>query len=90
MNKATLIQKIETLKSDAGMWDVSLNEQNSADFVIGYFYNSNTERYDVFVNNERGRQRVRLSTVDEIEALEKVLSLLEFEAETTRRNKRMS
>ena len=60
-------------------------EQNSkADFVMGYYFNQNSSMYDVYINNERGKHRIRLSTSDELMALEKLLSMIEFEIESNR------
>lgn len=45
-------------------------------FVMGYYFNPNTNLFDVFINNERGRQRIKLSTNDELKALDKFLSMV--------------
>lgn len=89
MDKHELLNKINQLKDEIGMWEIALNEHREADFVIGYYYDDAAGKYNVYINNERGRHRVRKSTENEIGALEKLLSIVEFEAETTRRNARM-
>ena len=52
---------------------------------MGYYFNHDNGVYDVYINNERGRQRIRLSTKDELKALEKLLSMIEFEIESNRK-----
>lgn len=89
MNKQELFNQIIQLKSEVGMWEIAINEHRESDFVIGYYYDDSEEKYNVYINNERGRQRIKKSTESEVEALAKVLSLVEFEAETNRRNARM-
>ena len=51
---------------------------------MGYFLNQDRNMYDVYINNERGRQRICLSTSDEWMALEKLLTMVEFEVESNR------
>lgn len=84
MEKKDYINKINELKDKIGVWSISLEVCSKAGFVMGYFWNLKTEKYDVYINNERGRQRIRLSTDDELEALDKLLSMIEFEIESNR------
>ena len=84
MEKKEYIDRINELKDKIGLWDVELNEYTKADFVIGYYYNENTQEYTVYINKERGRHRVRKITKNENEALEKLVSMLEYEAESNR------
>ena len=64
-----------------------INALTRADFVIGYVFNDETKMYDVYINNERGSRHIRKSTANEIEALEKVYDMLEFEKESIRMGK---
>ena len=84
MNKEEYLNIINEKKSEIGMWDVLLEENSKAGFVMGFFWNPDSNMYDVYINNERGKQRVRFSTSDELAALEKLLSMIEFEIESNR------
>lgn len=79
-----LIDKILALKPQIGMWDIAFNESTMADFVVSYMYNEQTNEYEVYINIERGRHRVRRITSDEIEALEKLYLMVLFETESNR------
>ena len=43
-----------------------------ADFSMGCFYDDAAKRWKVYINYERGRHRIRLSTEDEEEAFEEI------------------
>lgn len=64
------------------MWNVMLGQNSQADFVMGYYFNQDSGMYDVYINEERGRHRIRLSTTDELMALEKLLSMIECRIES--------
>jgi hypothetical protein len=82
MNKEEYLNIINEKKAEIGMWDVILEENSKAGFVMGYCLNPDSNMYDVYINDERGRQRIRLSTSDESAALKKLLSMIEFEIES--------
>lgn len=84
MTENDVKETIMKLLPNIGRWEVAFNEYTKAEFVIGYHYNSSTNKYEVYINNERGRQRIKMMTDNEIEALNKVLSLVEFEVESNR------
>lgn len=84
MDRDTYIIKINELKNKIGRWEVALNEYTKADFVIGYYYDEDTQEYSVYINKESGRQRIRMATSNELEALQKLVSMLEFEAESNK------
>lgn len=82
MNKSEYKNKIEKLKLEIEFWDIALEEYTKADFVMGYYLNPQTKKYDVYINNERGRQRIRKTTENELEGLDKLVSMMEFESKT--------
>lgn len=84
MNKEDYLKKINENKDKIGIWSVMLEQSSRADFVMGYYFNQDSNMYDVYINNERGRKKIRLSTSDELMALEKLLSMIEFEIESNR------
>ena len=84
MKKEEYLNKINGSKDKIGMWNVMLGQNSQAGFVMGYFFKKDSNMYDVYINNERGRQRIRLSTSDELQALEKLLAMVEFEVESNR------
>ncbi len=84
MKKAEYLNLINEKKNKIGAWEVELGQNSKAGFVMGYYFNQDSGVYDVYVNNERGRQRIRLSTNDEVRALDKLLSMIEFEIETNK------
>ena len=82
MQKEEYLNKINACKDKIGMRNVMLGQNSQADFIMGYYYNQNSGMYDVYINNERGRHRIRLSTTDELMALEKLLSMIECRIES--------
>ena len=78
MKKEDYLNKINASKDKIGTWTVMLGQDSKADFVIGYYFNQNSGLYDVYTNHERGMHIVRLSTSDELVALEKLLSIIEI------------
>ena len=84
MKKEEYLNRINASKDKIGIWDVMLEQNSKADFVMGYYFNQNSSMYDVYINNERGKHRIHLSTSDELMALEKLLSMIEFEIESNR------
>ena len=59
-------------------------EKIFADFTIGCFYDTCEKKWKVYVNNERGRHRIRLITENEEEAFDDLLSIVNFEVENNR------
>ena len=49
-----------------------------------YFYDTCEKKWKVYVNNERGRHRIRLITENEEEAFDDLLSIVNFEVENNR------
>lgn len=84
MKKEDYLNKINASKDKIGMWDVMLGQDSRADFVMGYYFNQDSGLYDVYINNERGMHHIRLSTSNELVALDKLLSMIEFEIESNR------
>ena len=84
MENAHLISEINRLKSQIGHWQISLGKHSAASFVIGYYLNPATKKYDVFENNERGFRGARESFNSETEALQEVLEIVECRAEEQR------
>lgn len=84
MQKEEYLNRIHADKDKIGMWHVMLGQNSKADFDMGYYYNQNSGMYDVYINNERGSHRIRLSTNDELMALNKLLSMIKCEIESNR------
>ena len=84
MKKEDYLKKINDDKDKIGIWSVVLEQSSKAGFVMGYYFNQDSNMYDVYINNERGRTRIRLSTSDELMALEELLSMIEFEIKSNR------
>lgn len=81
MKKEEYLNRINADKDKIGMWNVMLGQNSQADFVIGYYLNQDSGMYDVYINGERGNHSIRLSTSDELAALEKLLSMIECRIE---------
>ena len=80
-DESSLVHRINENKQKI-IWDVLLGQDSKADFVMGYYYDPTSDMYCVYINNEHGRQSVRLRTKDKVTALEKLLSMIEFEIES--------
>ena len=51
---------------------------------VHYIYDTCEKKWKVYVNNERGRHRIRLITENEEEAFDDLLSIVNFEVENNR------
>ena len=81
MTKSEFIKKTEHYHGNVGGWDIVLDNLSLADFVIGCYYDRDTKMWKTYINNERGRHRIRLETISEEKALDKLYSMIEFENE---------
>lgn len=55
-----------------------------SDFTIGCFYDLIDNKWKIYVNNEKGRHRIRLMTDNEEEAFDELLSIVNFEIENNK------
>ena len=84
MNKKEFLIIKEELKHKLGKWRLEIDEEILADFTIGCFYDACDNKWKVYVNNERGRHRIRLATEMEEEAFSELLSIVNFEIENNK------
>ena len=69
----------QKLQDELGKWRLETDNEIFADFTIGCFYDVCENKWKVYVNNERGRHRIRLITESEGEAFDELLSIVNFE-----------
>ena len=60
MNKKEFMKIKEELQCKLGKWKLEIGDEILADFTIGCFYDTCERKWKVYVNNERGRHRIRL------------------------------
>lgn len=84
MKKEEFIKKLEDLQSRIGQWKIEVEKEIFVDFSMGCFYDVSENKWKVYINNERGRHRVRLVTDNEETAFDKLLSIVNFEIENNR------
>lgn len=84
MRKHEFLFITKELQSQLGRWQLYVGEEIFADFSMGCFYDVNVDKWKVYVNNERGRHRIRLVTENEEEAFDELLSIANFEIENNR------
>lgn len=84
MNKNDFIDIKDELQHKLGIWNLEINEEILADYTIGCFYDEDDNKWKVYVNNERGRHRIRLITEKEEEAFNELLSIVNFEIENNK------
>ena len=81
--KDFLIIKKE-LQRKLGKWKLEIEEEIFVDFSMGCFYDVGENKWKVYVNNERGRHRIRLITENEEEAFNELFSIANFEIENNK------
>ena len=74
-------KEVESLNGKIGMWKIAIGELNMSDFILGCYFDNSSGLWKVYINNERGRHRVRLQTESEEEAFDELLSIINFEIE---------
>lgn len=84
MNKKEFLKIKEELQYKLGKWKLEIEDEIFADFTIGCFYDTSERKWKVYVNNERGRHRIRLMTESEEEAFDELLSIANFEVENNK------
>lgn len=77
MNKQALIDKILSFKNKINFYNLNIGCATDADFVMGYYFVSETGEYIVYMNEERGMRTVWATTTDEIKALKELLAMVE-------------
>lgn len=88
MKREEFYKEIELLKEKIGMWQIVTEELDMADFVLGYYFDDDSKQWKVYINNEKGRHRVRLETSSEEKALDKLYDMISVKAEVHTFNKR--
>ena len=81
MKKEEFVRNLKDLQNRIGRWKIEVEEEIFVDFSIGCFYDVNESKWKVYVNNERGRHRIRLVTDSEEDAFDTLLSIVNFEIE---------
>lgn len=84
MNRKEFLKIKEELQGKLGKWKLEIGDEIFADFTIGCFYDTCERKWKVYVNNERGRHRIRLMTENEEEAFDELLSIVNFEIENNK------
>ena len=75
-------KEVESLNGKIGMWKIAIGELNMSDFTLGCYFDNSSGLWKVYINNERGRHRIRLETKSEEEALSKLYDMISVKAET--------
>lgn len=81
MYKKEFLNKIEKFNGKLGMWQIVVDKLCLGDFILGCYFDENEEMWKVYINNERGRHREKLSTDSEQEAFDKLYSMIKFQFE---------
>lgn len=84
MTEELFERKKDEIRSQMGQWEIESGEEVFSDYSIGYFYDAIEEKWKVYINNERGRHRIRLATSNKSEALEHLMSLALFIVENNK------
>lgn len=84
MNKKSFLIAKEELQCKLGKWRLEIDDEILADFTIGCFYDVSDNKWKVYVNDERGRHRIRVITESEEEAFNELFSIVNFEIENNR------
>lgn len=84
MNKKELLKIEDELQCKLGKWKLEIDNEILTDFTIGCFFDVGENKWKVYVNNERGRHRIRLTTENEEEAFNELLSIVNFEIENNK------
>lgn len=77
----------ESLQKQVGIWKIVTEKKSLSDFVLGCFYDLKDNKWKVYINNEKGRQHIRLQTDSEDIAFDRLLSMVKFEIENNKYNR---
>lgn len=84
MTENEFLNKKDELQCQMGRWTIEIGVEIFADYVMGYFYDKRDKKWKVYINNEHGRHRIRLISSNQSEAIEELLSMVEFEIENNK------
>lgn len=81
MTRAEFVEKTKHYHGKVGGSDIVLDNNSTAEFDLGCYYDKETKMWKVYENEERGMRGIRLETPSEEKALDKLYSMIEFENE---------
>lgn len=84
MKRNEFIKNQKDLQEKLGRWRLETENEVFSDFTIGCFYDLIDNKWKIYVNNEKGRHRIRLMTDNEEEAFDELLSIVNFEIENNK------
>lgn len=84
MKRNEFIKNQKYLQEKLGRWRLETENEVFSDFTIGCFYDLIDNKWKIYVNNEKGRHRIRLMTDNEEEAFDELLSIVNFEIENNK------
>lgn len=84
MKRNEFIKNQKELQEKLGRWRLETENEVFSDFTIGCFYDLIDNKWKIYVNNEKGRHRIRLMTDNEEEAFDELLSIVNFEIENNK------
>lgn len=86
MGKKEFVKIQKELQKNLGRWKLEVNEEVFAEFSMGCFFDKTENLWKVYINNEKGRHRIRFATLNENEAFDELLSMVNFEIENNKSN----
>lgn len=84
LKRNEFIKNQKDLQEKLGRWRLETENEVFSDFTIGCFYDLIDNKWKIYVNNEKGRHRIRLMTDNEEEAFDELLSIVNFEIENNK------
>lgn len=84
MKRNEFIKNQKDLQEKLGRWRLETENEVFSDFTIGCFYDLIDNKWKIYVNNEKGRHRIRLMTDNEEEAFDELLTIVNFEIENNK------
>ena len=81
MKQDKFYKEVALLKEKIGRWKIAINELCLGDYILGYYFDNDSQLWKVYINYERGRHRVRLETKSEEEALSELYDMISAKVE---------
>ena len=79
MTRDEFIERTKHYHGRVGDLEIVLDNYTMAEFVLGCYYDKETNTWKVYENGERGMRGVNLETASEELALDELYSTIEFE-----------
>ena len=84
MKKQEFVRWVSQYENSIAFWKIEIEELAEGECTIGCYYSGEKKSWIVYLNDDRGKHRVRLETENEEKAYDKLKSMVETQMENSK------